>query len=172
MTVSLRIGLPSSVTRHRPGALQSAEVGEHRAFAGVGGGRDGKDVDHRAALRPLQPRDPLRRVDDGLRVGHAADRSESSGSGRGGAGGDGFLVALPGLAQVNVQVDEARSDDQATRIEFLVRSAANLARRRDLGHLAVAQQDVHGRIDLRGGVDETAAFDQQAVIFFSIQVWT
>ena len=56
-------------------------------------------------------------------------------------------------------------DDQPARIEFLVRGAARLARRSDLGHLPVAQQDVHGRIDLRGRIDKPSALDQQAVIF-------
>ena len=118
---------------------------------------------------PLDPRDPFRRVDYGLRVGHAADGGKSSSGGGGGAGGDGFLVALAGFAQVNMQVDEAGSDDQSARIEFLVCRAANLAGRRDLGDLPIAQQDVHGRIDLGGGVDEAATLDQQAVIFSTIQ---
>ena len=69
-----------------------------------------------------------------------------------------------------MQVDEAGSDDQPARIEFLMRGAAGLARRRDLGHLPIAQQDVHGGVDLRGRIDKPPAFDQQAVIFFSIQV--
>ena len=141
---------------HRARALQTAKVRQHRPFAGMSGGGDRKDVDHGAALRPLQPGDPFRRIDNGLRVGHAADGSESSGSSGGGAGGDGFLVTLPGLAQVNMQIDEAGSDDQPARVEFLVRGAANLARRRDLGHLPIAQQDVHGRIDLGGGIDKRA----------------
>ena len=51
-------------------------------------------------------------------------------------------------------------------IEFLVRGASGFAGRSDLGHLPVAQQNVHERIDPGRRVDEAAAFDQQAVIFF------
>ena len=134
----------------------------------MGSGGDGKDIYHRAALRLLQPRDPLRRVDNGLRVGHAANRSESSGSSGGGAGGDSFLITLTRLAQVDMQIDKAGSDDQSPRIDFFMRCAAGFARRGDLGHLPVAQQDVHERVDLRGRIDEPPAFDQQAIIF-SIQ---
>ena len=68
---------------------------------------------------------------------------------------------------MDVQVDEAGSHDQPARVEFFVCSASNLAGRRDFRDLAVAQQDVHGRVDLGGGIDEASAFDQQAVIFFS-----
>src|SRR4029077_827664 len=147
----------------------SAEVGEHCPFAGMGSGGNREHVYYRTALRLLQPRDPLRRVDNRLRVGHAADGSKSSRSGGSGASGNSFLVSLAGLAQVHMQVDEAGSDDQPSRIEFLMRSAARLARRRDLGYLPVPQQDVHGRVDFGGRINEPPAFDQQAVIFFTIQ---
>jgi hypothetical protein len=69
---------------------------------------------------------------------------------------------------VNVQVNKTRGDDQAARVEFLFGNSANPAGWSHLGDLAVAQQDVHQPIDLRCGVDEAAAFDQHAAIFFSI----
>ena len=45
--------------RYRTRPLQPAKVGQHRAFAGLGRGRDGKHVDHRPALRLQHPGDPL-----------------------------------------------------------------------------------------------------------------
>ena len=106
-TLSLRMGLPSSLTPTAPARWKGAKVGQHRSLAGVSGGSDGKHVYHGAPVRLLQPGDPLRRVNDGLRVGHAAHGSKSSRGCRGRSGGDGFLVTLPGFAQVNMQVDEA-----------------------------------------------------------------
>ncbi len=104
-------GLAIVADAHRSGPLQRAEVGKYRTFAGMSRGCDRKDVHHRAALRLLQPGDPLRRVNDGLRVGHTAHGSKSSRGCRGRAGGDGFLVALSGFAQMNMQIDEAGSHD-------------------------------------------------------------
>ncbi|MGA3349282.1 MAG: hypothetical protein ABSC33_09685 [Candidatus Sulfotelmatobacter sp.] len=52
--------------------------------------------------------------------------------------GDGFFVALSGLAQVNVEIDEAGGDDQAAGVEFFVGAAANFIRWRNFGHAAVA----------------------------------
>src|SRR6266849_7134120 len=157
---------------HGSGTLQSAEISEHSAFAGMSRGADRENIDHRAALWLLEPGYPVRRVDDGLGIGHATYGSETSGRGGSGPGGDGLLVALAGLAQMDMQVDESGRDDQATSVEFVVRCTACLAWRRDLRNLSITQQDVHGRVDLRGGVDETAALDQQAVIFFSSQFTT
>ena len=144
------------------GALKCREVGERATFAAAGGGGDGKDIDHGSALGIPQPSDPFRRVDHRRGVGHGADGGETSGGGGGGAGGDGFFVALSGLAQVDVQIDEAGSDDQAAGIEFLVGAAADFVGQSDLGDAAIAQKDVHGRVDLRRRIDQVAAFDQKA----------
>ena len=165
MMVSLRMGRPSSLTRDRTGALQGSEVGKHGALAGVGGGSDRKDVDHRASLRLLDPGDPFGRVDDGGGVRHAAHGSESASRRRRGSGCDAFLVALAWLAQVDVQIDEAGRDDQAAGIEYFVCAAADLVRRRDLGDSAVTQQHVHECVQLRGGIDDATAFDQQGSRF-------
>ena len=106
------------------------------------------------------PGDPLGAIDYGRGVGHGADRGEASSSGGGGAGGDGLFVALTGLAQVYVEVDEAGSNDEAAGVKFLLGAAADLVGRGDFGDAAVVQQDIHGGVDLRGGVDEVAAFDK------------
>jgi hypothetical protein len=87
-----------------------------------------------------------------------------SGSGCG-AGGNRFFVALSGLAQVNMQVDESRSNDQTARIELLVGAAADLVGQSNLSNAAIAQQNIHGRVDLRRRIDHVAALDQQACGF-------
>jgi hypothetical protein len=97
-----------------------------------------------------------------LRMGrHAAHGSKSTGRRRRGSGCDAFLVALAGFAQVYVQVDETWSDDQRPGVEDFIRTAANLVRSRDLNDSTVAQQHVHECVQLRGGVDDATAFDQQ-----------
>src|SRR6185369_15292302 len=92
---------------HGASALQRAKIGEHRPFARMSRCGDREDIYNRTALRLLQPGDPLRRVNHGLSVGHATNGSESSGSSCGSAGRDSLLITLPGLAQVDMQVDEA-----------------------------------------------------------------
>ena len=124
---------------HSACTLQAAKVGKRRTLAGMGRGRHWENVDHRAALWLLRPRDPFGRIQNWVRVWHAADRSESTSRGGGGAGGDGFFVGLPRLAQVNVQINKAGSNDQATSIEFLVGASTNFIRRRDFRDATVAQ---------------------------------
>ena len=64
-----------------------------------------------------------------------------------------------------MQVDEARSNDQTARVEFFVRAATGFIGWGDLGDVAIAQQDVHGRIDPGGGIHEATAFDQKRSCF-------
>ena len=99
-----------------------------------------------------------------MRVRHAANRREPARCRRSSSGGDAFFVALAGLAQVNMQIDKSGSDNESTGIEFVVRAAASLARRGNLGHLPVTQQDVHGGINPRGRIDQMPSADEQAVI--------
>ena len=61
---------------------------------------------------------------------------------------------------MDVQIDEARGDDQAARVEGFISAAADLVWGRDLGDAAVSEEDVHGCVQLRGGVDDVTAFDQ------------
>ena len=71
------------------------------------------------------------------------------------------LCALAGLAQVHVQIDEARGDDQSAGIELLVRAAFDLVGSGNFGDAAIFQQHVHGRVDASRRIDEMAALDQQ-----------
>ncbi len=146
---------------HRARALQAAKVREHRAFAGVRRGRNRKHVDHRASLRLAQPVHPLLRIDCRRCIRHAAHGREPARRSRRRAGRNRLFVCLPGLAQMDVQVNQSRSDDQPPGVEFFIRPAANFVRGRDLRHAPIPQHDIHRRIDLRGGIDHVSTFDQQ-----------
>ena len=52
-------------------------------------------------------------------VGHAHDGGEAARGGGVRAGGDGFLVRLAGLAEVDVDVDEAGAGDEAAGVDLL-----------------------------------------------------
>src|SRR5262245_45846960 len=56
-----------------------------------------------------------RRVEDGIGVGHAANRREAAARRRPRASGDRLLALVARLAQVRVEVHEARRDDPASR---------------------------------------------------------
>ncbi len=61
-----------------------------------------------------------------------------------------------------MQVDKSRGNDQPARIELLIGAATHLIGERNLGHAAIAQQNIHRRVDLRRRIDQVAALDQQA----------
>src|SRR5258708_19539372 len=107
-----------------------------------------------------QQREPLRRVHYGRGIRHRTNRRETSRSSGSGAACDGFFVALAGLAEVNVQIDESRSDDQTAGIKLFIGAATDLVRQGNLSDTAVAQKNVHGRVDLRRRVDNMATFDK------------
>jgi hypothetical protein len=73
---------------------------------------------------------------------------------------------------VNVQVDEPWGNDQTARIKLLVRAATDFIRQGNFGNAAIAQQNVHGRIDLRRRVDHVPAFNQQARALSSLVLGT
>src|SRR5262249_41092822 len=128
----------------------------------MGSRRDRKDIYRCAPLRLLQPCDPIRRIDDRMGIWHAANGGKSSSRSGGSAGGDSFLVTLAGLAQMDMQVDEARRNDQAPCIEFLVCVTTNLVGWSNFSHAAVAQKDVHGSIDPGGRIDHMATLYEEA----------
>src|SRR5439155_11466166 len=74
------------------------------------------------ALRPGLGKDVVgdgTGVVDGLRVRHAADGGEAAGRRGAGAGLHGLLVLVAGLAEVDVNVDQAGTHDLAGRVEDL-----------------------------------------------------
>ncbi len=62
---------------------------------------------------------------------------------------------------MHVEIDEAGGNDQAARVESLVRVAADLVGSGDLSDAAIAQEHVHGGVYLGRGIDDTTALDQQ-----------
>ena len=60
-----------------------------------------------------------------------------------------------------MEINEAGGDDQAAGVEGLVGTAADLIGRRDFRNATFAQEYIHGRVELRGRVDDAAAFNQQ-----------
>jgi hypothetical protein len=73
-----------------------------------------------------------------MSVWHAADRSKTASGGGGRASGDGFFVSLPRLAQVNMQVNKTRGDDQTASIEFVVSASTNFIGRSDFSDATIA----------------------------------
>src|SRR5208282_4829657 len=154
-------GLAIVSDRDGSGGVQRSKVGERYALTRPGRGGNGKHIDDRAAFGLTKPLDPLHRIDNWNCVGHGADRSEAT-SGRGGrARRNRLFVRLAGLAQVHMQIDEARRYRESTGIELLVRTTLDFVGRSNFGDPAILQQHVHGRVDARRRIDEVAALDQQ-----------
>jgi hypothetical protein len=63
-------------------------------------------------------------------------------------------VALSGLAQVNVNVDEAWSHDQPTGVEGFVALAAQLAGGGNLSDMPVFEQKIVLALELLGRIDQ------------------
>jgi hypothetical protein len=80
---------------------------------------------------------------------------------RSGAGHDRFFVRLPRLAQMHVQVDESRSDDQPAGIENLRIVSCHLAGFSDLGDEAIAQENIAFGIKALRGIDHAAIAEEQ-----------
>jgi hypothetical protein len=128
---------------HCAGGLDGRIVVDGLALRSARGRGDGKDANGRAALRRLHPAGNLRRVVHRDGVGHGRNGGESARRGRRRAGGDGLLVALAGLAQVDVHVDQAGRDGQAGGVQnFGAVGLLQLAGAGDLGHAAVLEQNV------------------------------
>ncbi len=63
-----------------------------------------------------------------------------------------------------VNIDEARSNDQAASVQRLVRLAAKLARRRNLGDTTIHKQDVMFAVELLRRINEMAIANCQAIL--------
>ena len=89
-----------------------------------------------------------------------ADGGEAAGRGGHGAGAHRLLVLLPGLAQVDVDVDQPGRDHQPGGVERL-----GVLRRLDAavepGDAAVLDQQVERLVEVLAGIDHPAAMDQK-----------
>ena len=90
----------------------------------------------------------------GLGVGQAGDRGEAAGNGRRDPRGDRLLVLGPGLAQVDVHVDEARTHHAAWRDVHDRGPRLDRQIAADPRHPAAPDQHVGGAVDAGDGVDD------------------
>ena len=118
MISALTTGEPSSVKATAAALDESADLGQLLAFAALGDGADGKDVGIAGAFG-LQVHELGGRltVEGRLGVGHARHRRDAASQRRRRAGADRLVLLTPRLAQMDVHVDEAWTDDLAGGIE-------------------------------------------------------
>jgi hypothetical protein len=140
------------------GVGHRAELGQPLAGQADGDRADRADV--AVAGLPAQPPDLLDhagRVGDGVGVGHRVHGGEAAEGGRPGAGLHRLGVLTARLAQVRVEVDEAREGDEPLGLDDLAATADRARRdlRSDLADRPVAQHDV-GRLTAQ----ERDALDQ------------
>ena len=140
----------------RPRARHQTELGELDAVEALGHGAHRHHLGQAAGTAEVEhPLGGFRRVGDGARVGHREDGGVAARCRGRGPGGDGLGVLATGLAEVHVEVDEARQGDQTVGVEHL--DVAARAHRADLPDDAVLDEQVGGV-----GAEEAGATDQQA----------
>jgi hypothetical protein len=62
---------------------------------------------------------------------------------------------------MHVEIDETGRNDEAPRVKsFVSAAAADFVWRCELGHAAIAQENIHRRVQLGGWIDDAATFDQ------------
>ncbi len=155
------MGLPSSLTATAPARFQLGIIGELLPLAAARGRRHRKHVHQRAALRVLHPARNGRQVVDRGGVRHGADRGEPARCRRRRAAGDGFLMRLSRLSQMNVRIDESRRDDQSLGVDAFAGLALQLSRRGQLDDAAILDQDVALRFQVLRRIDHCSAQDRQ-----------
>ena len=112
---------------------------------------------------------PRRLGDDHLRygplvvrgkgVGHRADSGVAARYGCASSGGDGLLVLLPRLAQVRVQIDESRDDDEARGIDHFSSLSKFFPDFRDL---AIFDEDVDFGVEALARIDNATVVNQNS----------
>src|SRR6516225_10137000 len=139
---------------------ESADLGEFLAVSALGDGADGKDVGVAGAFG-LQI-DELRRrlaVQRRLGVGHAGDGRDAAGQRRRRAGADRLVLLAARFAQVDVHVDQPRTDDLVGG----VKGAIGLRRgmRPHAEDVLAANPQVANLIEVLSGVDDPAVADAE-----------
>src|SRR5581483_3430914 len=92
-------------------------------------------------------------------VGHADDGGETAGGGGARAARDGLLVRLAGLAEVDVNIDQAGAGDEAGGIDLAGAFFVGGAERFDED--AVADENIAVAIAAGGGIDEVGVGDPE-----------
>ena len=148
-----------AVVAHRDSACiaQGFIVCQSLAHAADRRRANGIDARLRAALRRLHPLRDLGGVVHRNGIGHGGDAGEAAGRRGRGAARDGFLVALSGLAQMDMDVDEAGRHDKTGRVDQLDIFRIDVELRVHGGDAAVLDQQIARRVDFVCRVDEVAA---------------
>lgn len=60
---------------------------------------------------------------------------------------------------MNMDIDEAGSDDHAPRVNDLIGFAVKFSHRREIGYAALGQQEIVGSIKVLRGIEKPAVFD-------------
>ena len=138
-----------------------ADLGQGLAFLATSAGTDGADV-HEAggvALGDLVAH-ALARVGHGVGVGHGGDVCEATGGSGGGARLDGLLVLVAGVAEVDVDVDQARDEVLARAIDDLG-ALGGLDVRAHAGDASALDEDVGNGVEADLRVDDMSTLNQQ-----------
>jgi hypothetical protein len=154
-----------AVVREAEGA-ERAQLGHLRELAALEADGDRRHEAHGhagvAGGGVAQGAQERRRVDHRARVRHRHDGAEAAGGRRARARLEVLLVLLARGAQVHVRIDEAGHEVAALAVDDL-RAGRRLqaAGRPELGHRAVAHQDVVRRVEARARVQDMRAAHEQ-----------
>ena len=114
------VGKPLPVVGERDGARDPHFAELRELFPELAAGDRADGIEPRPRLAPRLGRDELRDravVDDGVRIGHRADRGKSAGGGGPQPRSDRLRILAARLAQVGVQVDEPRQHNEPGGVE-------------------------------------------------------
>ena len=98
-------------------------------------------------------------INNGEGIGLSGDGGKASGECSGGAGGGTFIFFVTGFAECDVQIDEARGDDQSVGID--PGNACWCRGRADGGDVAVKDEQISDFVAIGGGVNDAAAGNQE-----------
>ena len=144
---------------HDPRRRHGADRCQLFALRSDGDRAGGENIDHADGRRAfLHPGDDPRMIRHRLRVGHGHHAGKTSRRGGFGPGFDRFLRPLPRLAQVNMPVDESRTDNQSTGIN-LHRALGRRCDQQSGGDVNIADLIPPG-----GGIDHAAATNVDGMI--------
>ena len=140
--------------RHGTTGHKLAKTRQFLALAALAHRAHGIDIGLASAL--ALEHDKLGRglaVDGGNRVGHAGHRGHSARQGGRGTRGDGFILLVAGLAQVDVNVDQAGADDQSAGVDDNLGLFVACTGRQDV---APADPEIAELVAFLAGVDDPA----------------
>ena len=148
---------------HDAGAFERADGCEFLARDVFGNGAGDKDI-YDAVLGGafIDEGDGPGVVNGRGRVGHADDRGEAAPRGGGGAGGDVFLCRLTGLAQVDVQINQAGTNNESAHVHPLDFARRFLRRvRSDRRDFACRNQNIRFGVESVGRIHDAPASEKQ-----------